>query len=127
MRDIMEIPEEFPLELRMFTLGELINFDVAPFKSEIVEISNVATQEQILKTKIDQIKNEISNHLEFQSGTIPGQTDVVRIKNFNHLQEILDDHLESLRNIQSSKYIIRLAVETDKLRAKINLIVETVE
>jgi len=65
MRDIMEIPEEFPLELRMFTLGELINFDVAPFKSEIVEISNVATQEQILKTKIDQIKNEISNHLEF--------------------------------------------------------------
>ena len=125
IREIMTIPEDFPIEERLFTLGDLIKFDVAPSKQEIVEVSNVATQESILKTKIEQIKTEV-NYLEFQTGAIH-QAEAVRIKNFDRLQEILDDHLESLRSIQSSKYIRRLAVETTKLRTKINLLVETVE
>jgi hypothetical protein len=49
IRAVAQIPEEFPLEDKEYTLGELIALNVSKFQEEIVLIQITATQEAKLQ------------------------------------------------------------------------------
>jgi hypothetical protein len=48
---------EFPFETKQFTLGELIELDVAKYQDIIVNISVTATQEHNIFAQLEALKN----------------------------------------------------------------------
>jgi hypothetical protein len=47
---------EFPLEEKQFSLGELVNYGVAKYSEEVVNISVTATQEYNILSQINALK-----------------------------------------------------------------------
>lgn len=54
IKTILNIPD-FPLEEMQFTLSTLIEFKVADFQEDIINISTTATQENNLRLGLDEI------------------------------------------------------------------------
>lgn len=117
--------EEYPLEEKKFTLGELVNFDVADQADEIVNISTTATQENILRSQIVKLQ-EKWQRLDFD---VEGRGDggAFKILNFEFIQNELDDSMQISSSIVGSRYVLRLQQEANDLHDKFLLIFETLE
>jgi hypothetical protein len=56
IRTILSAAPEFPLEERAFTLGELIDLNVATYQEDIVSVSVTATQEFNLRNQLEEVR-----------------------------------------------------------------------
>jgi hypothetical protein len=57
IKDLLELPQDFPLEKREMTLGKLIELNVARKQEQICHISVTATQESSLQKQISEVNH----------------------------------------------------------------------
>ena len=109
----VELKTDFALEERQFTLGKLVEMEVFSKQDEIVHISVTATQEFNLNNQLDAIKNlwkvtdfEVIRHKD---------KDAFKLTGIDKIQLLLDESLTAVSDIQSNRYVKRLASIADKL------------
>jgi dynein heavy chain, axonemal len=105
MKEILGI-RSFPLEEKQFSLGELVDLNVAQFADEIVNVSVTATQEFNLQTQLDQLTHtwqklnfEVARHQD---------KDAFKLVGLEHIQTVLDESMQSVSLIVGSRYVKRL-------------------
>ena len=73
------MPAEFKIQEKHFNLGDLIHFNVADKKKQIVEVSITASQEYILKQQLNDVRTQMTS-LEFKVELTGGTTqDILKI------------------------------------------------
>lgn len=96
------MPAEFKIQEKEFNLGDLIMFNVADKKKQIVDVSITASQESILREQLTGVRRQM-HELEFKVSFTSSQSsqgaDIYKIIDIDDVQEVLDESLEILRNI----------------------------
>lgn len=108
-----ELKTDFVLEERQFTLGKLVEMEVFSKQDEIVHISVTATQEFNLNNQLEAIRDlwkitdfEVIRHKD---------KDAFKLTGIDKIQLLLDESLTSVSDIQSNRYVKRLASIADNL------------
>ena len=108
-----ELKTDFVLEERQFTLGKLVEMEVFSKQDEIVHISVTATQEFNLNNQLEVIRDlwkitdfEVIRHKD---------KDAFKLTGIDKIQLLLDESLTSVSDIQSNRYVKRLASIADNL------------
>jgi hypothetical protein len=105
IKQVMKI-EDFPLEEKQFTLGELVRFNVADLADEIVNISLTATQEKNLQNLLDKLKERWAK-LDFEIDKHKDK-DALKILNFEKIQMEVDESMVISSSIVGSRFVQRL-------------------
>ena len=112
IKKFIQVPDEFPLEERKFTLGQLIGFNVALYQEQIINISITATQEANLKEQLREI-NSVWNQLEFKIAKHKERSDCFKLTDMEIVQTALDESLTAVSNILGNRYVKRLQGEAE--------------
>ena len=104
--------QDFPLEERNFTLGELMGFKVASKQEEVENISVTATQEFKLGKQIMEI-TETWQKTEFEIEKYKDKDFI--LSGIDKVVIILDESLSEISDIQGSRYVKRLHSKVQKL------------
>ena len=120
-----ELKTDFVLEERQFTLGKLVEMEVFSKQDEIVHISVTATQEFNLNNQLEAIRDlwkitdfEVIRHKD---------KDAFKLTGIDKIQLLLDESLTSVSDIQSNRYVKRLASIADNLQEGMLLMSDTIE
>jgi dynein heavy chain len=98
--------EDFPLEEKKFSLGELIELDVAASADEIVAVSVTATQESNLQQQLDQL-TATWQKLSFDVQKHKDK-DALKLVGLDQIQIVLDESMQASSLIVGSRYVKRL-------------------
>lgn len=120
-----ELKTDFALEERQFTLGKLVEMEVFSKQDEIVNISVTATQEFNLNNQLEAIRDlwkitdfEVIRHKD---------KDAFKLTGIDKIQLLLDESLTSVSDIQSNRYVKRLASIADNLQEGMLVMSDTIE
>ena len=142
IKAILNIPT-FPLEQKQFSLGDLVNLNVAKYADEIVNISVTATQESDLRKSLGslaaqwqketfvlvkhqrKIVNDNSDKNKVSSSSI--DKEAYKLDGVDAIQAALDESLQTSSLIVGSRYVKRLQREAQEMQDGLNLIYDTLE
>ena len=119
--------EDYPIEEKQFSLGQLVQFDVADKADLIVSISVTATQENILNDMLDKL-HQRWHKLDFEVVKHKDK-DALKILNFEFIQNELDESMQISSSIVGSRYVQRaeLKKRANNQHEQFNQIFDTLE
>jgi dynein heavy chain len=122
-RQIMrEVPGiDFELEKKEFSLGQLIDINIADYQEVIQGISIRASQEASLKRQLDTIK-EVWEKLEFTFKMY--KDNVYVLTEIEEIQIQLDENLTNINNIMGNRYIKKHQADGNIMKKNLDLFTE---
>ena len=118
--------QDFSLEEKQWTLGELMGFNVADKQEEVEHIATTATHEYKLNATVEEI-NEVWAKTEFSVIPHGASRDTYKLEKIDEIVAVLDDSLSQVSDIQGSRFVKRLQKEVEELHEKLLLISETID
>lgn len=126
IKRIIKMPEEFALEERTFSLGQLIEFNVALYQEEIINVSITATQENKLTNELNDIA-KIWGSLEFRVARHKESKDTFKLTEVDIVQTALDESLTNVSNVLGNRYVKRIQARAEEWQQKLNMVADTLE
>jgi len=117
--------EDFPLEDKQFSLGELVQLNVAEHCDEVVNISVTATQENLLRGQLDTLTMTWKT-TDFELAQYKDK-DAMVLVGIDKVQTVLDESMQMCSSINGSRYVKRLQPQAQDEQDRLNLIFDTLE
>ena len=124
IKGILQIGD-FPLEAKDFSLGELVDFNVAQYADDIENIAITAGQEHELGEQLASLK-EIWRQLDFEVAKHKDK-DAYKLVSVDKVQAVLDESMQISSSIVGSRYVKRLQKDAQEMQDRLTLIFETLE
>ena len=112
IKEILSI-EDFPLEEKRFSLGELVELNVAASADEIVAVSITATQEFKLQQQLDQLTTTWQK-LSFDVVKHKDK-DALKLVGIDQIQVVLDESMQTSSLIVGSRFVKRLQAQAQDM------------
>ena len=126
IRQLLKIPEDFALEEKQWTLGELMDYNVAEKQEDVELIATTATHEFKLNAAMRQIQ-ETWQITEFSVIPHGNGKDCYKLEEIDKVVNLLDESLSQTSDIMGSRFVKRLQVEVQRLHETLILISETID
>ena len=104
-----------------FSLGRLIDINIADYQETIQNISIKASQEASLRRQLDSIK-AVWESLEFS--TKEYKNNIFILVDLEEIQIQLDDSLTNINNVMGNRYIAKHKKQGSELKSNLDLFVE---
>ena len=104
-----------------FSLGQLIDINIADYQETIQNISIKASQEASLRRQLDSIK-AVWESLEFS--TKEYKNNIFILVDLEKIQIQLDGSLTNINNVMGNRYIAKHKKEGGELKSNLDLFVE---